>query len=81
MTDYKIVYRDRAEAFGNYKFDVLVGTATIFQIEYTYNGDEHFMRVPNGEWISTDRLVDGGGPEPLRLNSQGLAIVAKVLAA
>ena len=49
-------------------------------ISHTYRGDEHFLRKPDGEWQSSDQLIEGGGPEPLRPSTAGVRAVEKLLA-
>ncbi len=81
MISHEIICRDREASFGNYVFDVLIDTKLIFQIEHDYRGEDHAMRVPNGRWEATDRLLQGGGGEPLRLNSTGIDMLKKLISA
>ncbi len=79
MTEFRIVHRGRDDRFGNYRFDVLLNDKKVAEIEHDYRGDEHFVKRLHGEWIATDRIIVGGGPEPLELSTDGIAIINKLL--
>ena len=66
--------------FSPYLYRVLRRDECVAEISHTYRGDEHFLRRPNGEWQPSDRLIEGGGPEPLRLSKAGVRAVEKLLA-
>ena len=72
--------REDAGAFSPYLYRVLRDDQCVAEISHAYRGDEHFLRKPGGEWHSTDRLIDGGGPEPLTLSEEGVKAVERLLA-
>lgn len=75
MTAHQFVITQSAEreAFGNYRYSVWTDHKIIVEIEHTYRGDEYWMRLPGQDWIATDRSLDGGGQEPLRLSNSGMS--------
>ncbi len=72
--------RREAGDFSPYLYRVFRGDECVAEISHTYRGDEHFLRKPHGEWQSSDRLIEGGDPEPLRLSKTGVRAVEKLLA-
>ena len=81
MSELTVVYAGREGAdFSSYLYRVLRDDECVAEISHTYRGDEHFLRKPTGEWQSSDRLIEGGGPEPLRLSEPGARAVERLLA-
>lgn len=81
MSELSVAYVGReAGDFSPYLYRVFRGEVCVAEISHTSRGDEHFLRKPNGEWHSSDRLVEGGGPEPLRLSGAGVRVVERLLA-
>jgi len=82
MNELSVVHagREGAEPFSNYFYRVFRGERCVAEISHTYRGDEHFIRKPGGEWQSTDQLIEGGGPQPLRLSNVGVQTVEKLIA-
>ena len=64
--------RDGSEQFSNYLFDVFLNGHKVAELSHDYRGDEQWMRLPGGPWISlAERMIEGGGPRPLTLSSAG----------
>jgi len=81
MSELNVVpARRQRDDFSPYLYRVLRGDECVAEISHTYRGDEHFLRKPNGEWQSSDRLIEGGGAEPLRLSKTGIVAVERLLA-
>jgi hypothetical protein len=83
MSELSVVHAGREEAapFSNYLYRVLCGGQCVAEISHTYRGDEHFLRKPGGEWRPTDRLIEGGGPQPLELSDAGLKVIKDFIGA
>jgi hypothetical protein len=79
MHDFKVIQNERKESFGNYPYEIHLFGKKIAEIEHDYRGDEYFIRLPNGPWIETDRILTGGGPEPLGLTPDGVSIVENLI--
>lgn len=77
----EIVQSAKREPFGNYHYTLYDGGKPLAEIEHCYRGNEFWMRKPGGNWIGTDRTLDGGGPELLRLNKIGHSTLADLLGA
>lgn len=68
--------RDGEQPFSNYLYAILKDDRLVAQVSHTYRGDEHFIRLVGGEWRELpERIVDGGGPEPLRLTKSGNRLI------
>jgi hypothetical protein len=80
MTLFTIVQHERKESFGNYPYSVHLGGRKVAVIEHDYRGDEHYVRIPNGPWQACDKILTGGGPEPLGLTAEGNALISKLIA-
>ena len=82
MSKFTVIHagREEAGAFSNYLYRVLAGDRCVAELSHTYRGDEHFIRKPGGEWCPSDRLIEGGGPQPLRLSKAGIKAVERFLA-
>jgi hypothetical protein len=75
VNDFKVVQLSRRESFGNYPYEIFLAGRKVAELEHDYRGDGHFIRLPNGPWIETDRILIGGGAEPLVLSQAGIEIV------
>jgi hypothetical protein len=77
---YKIIHRGRAgpDPFSDYLYEVLLDDCTIAEISHSYRGEDFHVRKPHGDWIAIDRIIEGGGPEPLRLSSQGEEVIDRL---
>jgi hypothetical protein len=82
MSAYVITHAGRgsSEPFSNYLFDVSRGGQKVAELSHDYRGDEHSMRLPGAGWITlTDRIIAGGGPEPLTLSKAGVQALDRLL--
>ena len=82
MSDFTVVRagREEAGAFSNHFYRVHAGDRCVAELSHTYRGDEHFLRKPGGDWRPTDRLIEGGGPQPLSLSKAGIKAIEGFLA-
>jgi hypothetical protein len=75
MSAYEVAHagRESGEPFSNYLFEVTRNGQKVAELSHDYRGDEHWMRLPEGRWISlVDRIIEGGGPQPLAISSAGI---------
>lgn len=65
--------RDGVGSFSPYLFDVFLNGLKVAELGHDYRGDEHWMRLPGGDWIELpERVINGGGPGlPLALSAAG----------
>lgn len=73
--------RDGVESFSPYLFDVFADGVKVAELGHDYRGDEHWIRVPAGEWIDLpQRVIKGGGPNlPLTLSAAGEQAVERLI--
>lgn len=79
---YKVVHagRESTEPFSNYLFEVTSNGRKVAELSHDYRGDEHWMRLPEGPWIPVpDRIIVGGGQQPLAISSMGVKILNRLL--
>lgn len=82
MSTYIVVHsgRESAEPFSNYLFEVTSNGLKVAELSHDYRGDEHWMRLPEGPWITLPhRIIVGGGPQPLAISSTGVKILNRLL--
>lgn len=82
MQAYAVTHagRENGEPFSNYVFDVTIDGRKVAELSHDYRGDAHWMRLPNGPWIELpERIIEGGGPQPLTLSSAGVETVANLI--
>lgn len=82
MSAYAVVHagRESGEPFANYLFDVFRDGRTVAELSHDYRGDEHWMRLPGGRWVALpERIIEGGGPQPLVLSSAGVKAVDRLI--
>jgi hypothetical protein len=79
MLNFKIVQHERREGFGNYPYSVALNGKIVAEIEHDYRGDAHYVRLPDGPWCDCDRIIAGGGPEPLALTADGITLISKLI--
>lgn len=75
MSEYEIAHagRESSEPFSNYLFAVSRAGRKVAELSHDYRGDEHWMRLPGGRWVTLpERIIEGGGPQPLTLSSAGV---------
>ena len=73
--------RDSSEPFSNYLFDVSYDGRKVAELGHDYRGDEHWMRLPGGPWVSlAERVIEGGGPQPLTLSPTGERALENLIA-
>jgi hypothetical protein len=75
----EIVRCGQDKPFGNYRYRIQLDGNVVAEIEHSYRGDENFMRSPGGNWEATDRSLEGGGPEPIRLTKSGMRDLSKMV--
>jgi hypothetical protein len=82
MTEYTVTHagRESSEPFSNYRFDVSRDGRKVAELSHDYRGDEHWMRLPGGTWKTLPhRIIEGGGPNPLALSSEGVNAVERLI--
>ena len=82
MSAYVVTHagRESGEPFSNYMFDVSRGGQKVAELRHDYRGDEHWMRRPGAGWVTLpDRIIIGGGPEPLMLSKGGVQALDRLL--
>jgi hypothetical protein len=72
--------KESSEPFSNYLYEISRDGRKVAELSHDHRGDEFFIRKPFGDWVATDRLIDGGGPEPLVITSVGSTIIDRLLA-
>jgi hypothetical protein len=72
--------RESAEPLSNYLFEVTRNGRKVAELSHDYRGDEHWMRLPEGRWITLpDRIIIGGGSQPLAISSSGVKALDRLL--
>ena len=82
MSEYEIAHagRESSEPFSNYLFAVSRAGRKVAELSHDYRGDEHWMRVPGGPWMTLPNgVIVGGGPQPLALSSAGVEAVEHLI--
>lgn len=82
MRNFTVVHRGRESAapFSNYLFDVVCDGRKVVELSHDYRGDERWIRKPGGPWTSLpERVLDGGGPQPLVLSPAGVRAVEALM--
>ena len=82
MSRYTVTHagRESSEPFSNYLFDVSRDGLKVAELSHDYRGDEHWLRLPGGQWMALpDRIIEGGGPQPLALSSAGVKAVDRLI--
>lgn len=81
MSRYTVTHagRESSEPFSNYLFDVFRDGRKVAELSHDYRGDEHWLRLPGGRWMALpNRIIEGGGPQPLALSSAGVKAVERL---
>jgi hypothetical protein len=82
VSKFAIVHRGResAEEFSNYVFDVVCDGRKVAELSHDYKGDEHWIRLPGESWATlAERVIQGGGPQPLQLSAAGVRAVERLI--
>jgi len=71
--------RKAEEPFANYLYAVFDDGRRVAEVTHTCRGDELSMRLVGGDWVDAqDRIITGGGPEPVRLTKAGEQLLDKL---
>ncbi len=65
MAKYAITSIPREIGFASYRFAVFEGDRKVAEIEHDYRGEDFFVSTPVGRGEATDRILTGGGPDPV----------------
>jgi hypothetical protein len=82
MSAFEVAHagRESAEPFTNCLFEVTRNGRKVAELSHDYRGDEHWMRLPGGQWIALpNRIIEGGGPQPLAISSAGVKALDRLL--
>jgi len=82
MSRYTVTHagRENCEPFSNYLFDVFRDGCKVAELSHDYRGDEHWLRLPGGRWMTLpNRIIEGGGPQTLALSSAGVKAVERLI--
>lgn len=80
MNTFEIIHRGRAD-HGGYLYEVRKNGRRVAEVRHNHRGEEFEIRVSSlGDWEPCEPIIDGGGPEPLRLTYDGAALLLKHLA-
>lgn len=73
--------REGTGSFSPYVFDVFSDGLKVAELGHDYRGDEHWIRLPGGDWIELpERVIEGGGPNlPLTLSAAGEKVVERLV--
>jgi len=82
MTLYTVTHagRESDEPFSNYLFDVSRDGQKVAELSHDYRDDEHWMRLPEGRWVTLpERIIEGGGPQRLVLSLAGIKAIERLI--
>lgn len=76
MVGFEVIYNGRVsdDPFSNYLFEIRRAGHRVAELQHNFRGEDHHIRVGAfGEWEPFDGILEGGGPQPLRLSVDGAA--------
>ena len=82
MSGYEIIHagRESAEPFSNYLYEISCNGRVLAELSHDYRRDEHWMRLPGGQWTTiSGRILEGGGPQPLTFLSDGVDALERMI--
>jgi len=74
MSRYTVAHagRENNEPFSCYLYEVFRDGRKVAELRHDYRGDEHWLRLLGGSWVTLpERILEGGGPHPLALSKSG----------
>jgi hypothetical protein len=81
VPDFEVIHRKR-EADGSYLFEIRQDGRKVAEIKHNHRGEDHYIRRSSlRAWEEFDDVLEGGGPEPLRLGKAGRDLLIRYLAA
>lgn len=80
MRDFEVIHRGR-DASGSYLYEIRENGRKVADIQHNHKGEEYFIRRSSlHEWREFDDVLEGGGPEPLRISASGVDRLSVFLA-
>lgn len=83
MQQFEVVHRGRVsdEAFSNYTYEIRLAGRRVAEFQHNFRGEEHMLRVGAfGAWEPFENILEGGGPQPLRVSAYGATQLRRRLA-
>jgi hypothetical protein len=80
VASYQVIPRGRtsSEPFAAYVYEVRKNGRRVAKIRHNARGEDFEFRMSSlGEWESCDPMIEGGGPEPLRLTTEGERLISE----
>jgi hypothetical protein len=80
MSGFEVVHRGRDR--GGYLYLIQSSGRAVAELWHNHRGEEHMIKRSSlgGQWEGFENILDGGGPEPLRVSAWGAEVLSKYLA-
>jgi hypothetical protein len=75
---YSITVLPRDINIASYRFAVSNGQKKVAEIHHDCRGEDFYVVLFDERAISTDRILTGGGPTPIVLTDEGVAIIDRL---
>lgn len=73
--------RDGDKAFAPYLYEIRQDGRKVAEFRHNHRGEDHAIRRSSlARWEEFDDILEGGGPEPLRVSASGADALSRYLA-
>jgi hypothetical protein len=82
MSDFEVLHRGRVspEPFSGYLYEIRRADEKVAELTHNHRGEEYCIRAGSfGSWEPFENILEGGGPQPLRVTSAGAALLSDYL--
>jgi hypothetical protein len=80
MPHFDVIQRGR-DASGSYVFEIYESGRKVAELKHNHRGEDVYIRRSSlSGWEEFDDVLEGGGPEQLRLSNTGRDLLTKYLA-
>lgn len=83
MSDFEVIHRGRESdaAFARHLYEIRKNGRKVAEFSHSYrNEDRAIRRSSLDRWENFESILEGGGPQPLRVSAIGMVILTKYLA-
>ncbi|MBI3677219.1 MAG: hypothetical protein HY243_11465 [Proteobacteria bacterium] len=72
--------RDR-DLLGDYVYEISRDGRKVAELSHNHRGEDFFLRLTLGDWLPVEKILTGGGPEPLKITEPGTKLLEELLQA
>jgi hypothetical protein len=78
MSEFSAAHSGRER--GGYVYEIRHRGHKVAELWHDFRGEEPHIRISSlAEWTPFEKILEGGGPEPLRLSTEGEALLSEYL--